>query len=216
MQTIIFDFDGVLANTGADIANAANFVLRQMKLKELPPETIAGFIGGGAEPLMRRCLAGQQAEELLEPALQMFKARYATHYFQDTTCYPGVSSLLEQLHTAHKNMAIATNKVEQLTRGILTGLHIDHYFQAVVGPDSVTHRKPHPEALQRILTHLNTAPSAAIMIGDTAADILAGKAAGTVTCGVTYGYGSRKEIEEARPDFIIDEITSLIGIIENL
>jgi HAD superfamily hydrolase (TIGR01549 family) len=144
----------------------------------------------------------------------MFKARYAEHYFQYTVCYPGVKSVLASYDTAHKKMAIATNKVERITRDILTGLQIDHYFQSVVGPDSVTRRKPHPEAIQRILTQLDSPPAETLMVGDTAADILAGRAAGTITCGVTYGYGKLEELEDAKPDFIIDEITSLLDLIK--
>lgn len=215
ITTIIFDFDGVLADTSPDIAHAANFVVSQLGLETLPVETIADYIGGGAEPLMRRCLLERQAEHKLAEALPMFKVRYAENYFQDTSCYPNVMQVLSHFHASGMKMAIATNKVEDLTRGILRGFQLEDCFQSVVGGDSVSHRKPHPEVVQRILTELQSDPTEALMVGDTAEDILAGKAADTRTCGVTYGYGKRLEIEEAKPDYIIHDFASLESLLSD-
>jgi 2-phosphoglycolate phosphatase len=210
---IIFDFDGVRADTGPDIANAANYVLKQLNLPQLPPETIISFIGGGAEPLVRQCL-GNRADELFDKALALFKKRYSDYPFVDTVAYPGVPELQAHYRAAGKTMTIATNKTEAVTWKILEGLHLTAYFQVIVGPDSITQRKPHPEALQRIIAQVGGIPAKTVMIGDTEADILAGQSAGTITGGVTYGYGKRSEIEAARPDFIIDEISSLLNFIE--
>lgn len=210
---IIFDFDGVLADTGPDIANAANYVLKQLNLPELPPKTIIGFIGGGAEPLVRQCL-GNRAGDLFDEALSLFKKRYSEYPFVDTAAYPGVPEILEHYHAAGKTMAIATNKTEAVTRKILEGLHLAAYFQVIVGPDSITHRKPHPEALNRIIAQVGGLPAKTVMMGDTEADILAGQAAGVLTGGVTYGYGSPEEIQKARPDFLIDQIAELKNYIQ--
>ena len=97
---------------------------------------------------------------------------------------------------------------------IWTIYHIADYFQVVVGPESVVHRKPDPEAVNKILMRLEIPASKALMIGDTRADILAGKAAKTVTCGVTYGFGSLEEIQRAEPNLIIDDIIELTGHIQ--
>lgn len=209
VSTIIFDFDGVLVDTGSDIAHAANYVLECLGLGQLPTKTITSYIGGGAEPLVSQCLRDKGADDQLARALPMFKARYAEHYFQDTTCYTGVRPMLAQFHSAGKRMAIATNKVERLTWRILEALELAHFFQSVVGSDSVAQRKPHPEALQKILAELQVEPEHSLMIGDAPTDILAGKAAGARTCGVTYGYGTYAEIVKTEPDFIIDEISQL-------
>jgi len=209
---IIFDFDGVLADTGPDIVNAANYVLQQLNLPQLPPATIIGFIGGGAEPLIRQCLG--RRTELFDEALALFKQRYNAYPCVDTVAYPGVVEVLEHYHAAGKIMTIATNKTEAATRKILAGLNLADYFQMIVGPDSITHRKPHPESLNRIMAQVGGVPAKTVMIGDTEADILAGQAAGTVTAGVTYGYGSAAEIEQARPDFIMGRITELKNYIQ--
>ncbi|MBN1486632.1 MAG: HAD-IA family hydrolase [Anaerolineae bacterium] len=213
VDTVVFDFDGVVVNTGGDIANAANYILRHYDLPELPTETIVGFIGGGAEPLVRKCL-GDKADMYFEEALSKFKKRYIEHYFEDTVLYPGVKDVLEHLYAARKKMGIATNKIEKIAFDIQEGLEIAHYFQVVVGPESVTRRKPDPEAVNIVLERLGADPARSLMIGDKAEDILAGKAAGTVTCGVTYGFGSVEEIEGSEPDFIISQAADLLNYIE--
>lgn len=212
VDTIIFDFDGVVVDSGKDIANAANYMLQQFGMAPLPPSQIVSYIGGGAEPLVRRCL-GERADELFAEALPLFKKRYGDYSFVETDLYPDAHGVLQTLHEAGKRMAIATNKLEPLTHLILKGLDIAPYFAVVVGPESVSNRKPDPEALHIILRHIPTPPERTLMIGDTAADILAGKAAGTVTCGVTYGFAPRAEIEAAEPDFIIDRLPELLDYI---
>jgi phosphoglycolate phosphatase len=213
VDTIVFDFDGVLVNTGVDIANAANYMLAYLGKQEQPVEKIISFIGGGAEPLVRKCL-GAQAETLYDQGLDIFKKRYAEFYFVETKPYPGTRQILDHYRARQKNMGIATNKVQRLTQGILNGLDMQHYFPVIIGPESITHRKPHPEAVMKVLEYFSAPPERALMIGDTAEDLQAGKSAGALTCGVTYGFGSLESIQSAEPDIILDEISQLIEYIE--
>ncbi len=134
VDTIVFDFDGVLVDTGGDIANAANYMLKSLGLQEQPIDKIISFIGGGAEPLVRKCL-GSQAETLYDLGLDIFKKRYAEFYFVETKPYPGTRRILDHYHGLHKNMGIATNKVQRLTQGILNGLDMQHYFPVIIGPE---------------------------------------------------------------------------------
>ena len=212
-QLVIFDFDGVLVDTAPDIANAANYTLEAIGLERLPNDIIGSYIGGGAEPLMRKCL-GSRAEELLPTALPVFIEHYKAFGFVETHLYPGVTQVLEKLAEMGKPMAIATNKMEQLTHQILNGLDIHNYFQSIVGPESITHRKPHPESINIILDRMGFKPDQAIIIGDTWMDIESGINAGIATCGVTYGYGSREEVENSKPDFIIDKLEQLFDYIQ--
>jgi phosphoglycolate phosphatase len=207
-STIIFDFDGVLVDTSRDISNAANFVLKSVGLEEQDPVLIGSYIGGGAEPLLRKCL-GDKQEELISQALAIFSQRYSEYFCVETSMYPDVVNVLEYLRHRRKIMAIATNKVERLTHGILENFNIQSYFQLVIGPESVVHRKPHPECVLKILEHLGCDARESLMIGDTSADILAGKNAGTSTCGVSYGFGSMTELQSANPDIIIDRLEQL-------
>lgn len=209
VDTLIFDFDGVLVETGHDIANAANYALEVLGLNALPIPLVISYIGGGAEMVMRRCL-GEGAERLLSQAVPIFVQRYREQYCVETCLYPGAASVLAHYNMSGKRMAIATQKVEDITYRILETLGIAAYFDLVIGPESVAHRKPHPESILKILDCTATPPNRAIIIGDTVSDIQAGKAAEIFTCGVSYGYGLLPEIEAARPDLMLHELTQII------
>jgi phosphoglycolate phosphatase len=162
---------------------------------------------------MRRCL-GERSEELINQALPIFNQRYTEYCCVETCIYPGVKTVLNHYQAAGKHMAIATQKAETITQTILKSLGIAPYFEIIIGPETVTHRKPHPESIQRILEKVGTLPERAIMIGDMVSDIQTGKAAGTLTCGVFYGYGSEDEIRAAIPDVALESLTQLLDWIE--
>lgn len=204
VSTIIFDFDGVLVDTGPDIANAANTTLAHLGLPTIPQTTLVGYIGGGAEMLLRRCLK-ERADELLLPALPYFSQRYSEFCCVETQLYPQVREVLNHYQALGKHMVIATQKNETITRTILRTLVISSYFELIIGPESVTHRKPHPESVLLALEKTGALPHQAVMIGDTASDLQAGQAAGTLTCGVLYGYGSKDEVFGAHPEIILDQ-----------
>ena len=213
LDTIIFDFDGVLVDTGPDVASAANYTLSTLGLAELPPLTVASYIGGGAEVLLRRCL-GQHANDLLQQSLPLFLQRYEECCCIDTRLYPGVKEVLAEFQKTGKIQTIATQKMERITRKILDGLEISAYFDVLIGPESVTHRKPHPESILRVLEHTHTPSTRAMIIGDAASDIQAGKAAEVWTCGVHYGYGTAEEIDATMPDLILDKLIQLLDWVE--
>jgi phosphoglycolate phosphatase len=213
VDVIIFDFDGVLVDAGLDIANAVNFVLRELDLPELPPDRIISFIGRGAGMLVRDSL-GEEHAGLLDQALPMFLERYSRYYLVDTRLYPGVRGVLQSLCRAGLTLTIATQKPEPITYAILSGLGVDAYISMVVGPESITHRKPHPESITRVIQTSQVDPGRVLMVGDMPTDIQAGKAAGALTCGVTYGLGDRASLEAAAPDFMIDEIQDLLTYLD--
>jgi phosphoglycolate phosphatase len=208
VDVLVFDFDGVLVDTGQDIASAMNYVLRYFGLTELPPEVIISYIGRGAGKLVQDSL-GEAHVNLLDQALPMFLQRYSEFYLLDTCLYPGVREVLDFYQQEGKMLAIATQKPEPITHAILKGLEINSYIAMVVGPESITHRKPHPESILKILQATQTDPKRLIMVGDMATDIQTGKAAGTLTCAVTYGLGQRADLEAAKPDYMIDGIEEL-------
>jgi HAD superfamily hydrolase (TIGR01509 family) len=146
----------------------------------------------------------------------VFKAEYGRCFAMHTQLYPGVREVLERFVTTGVAMAIATNKTEPITRRLVAKFGLEPYLSSVVGPESVTRRKPDPEAIERILGRLDVPPARALMIGDTPLDIVAGKAAGTGTCGALYGYGTEVEIVRAAPDFVIRSIAELPRALKNV
>ena len=139
---------------------------------------------------MRELLSDTQGKTTAEAAT-LFKAEYASCY-DVNTAVPGRPRHLEHLRTVGVPMAIATNRIEPITRGLIAKLGLERYFHVVIGPELVARRKPDPEAIDLILGRLKVAPARALMIGDTRLDILAGKAAGTLTAELFTAMGPRR------------------------
>jgi phosphoglycolate phosphatase len=207
IETLILDLDGTLIDSRLDIARAANYTLAKLGCPQLPEEQIAGFIGGGVGPLLKKAL-GNRSEELFERALPIYKQRYWEHCTDYTTLYSGVKEILS--YYQDKDIAMATNKLVPMTMKILEHFEIASYFKLVLGPDSVKNRKPHPEAIEKILAQLGNPKETALIVGDSHFDIETGKNAGIMTCGVTYGFGSRQELEDSGADVIIDRLEDLM------
>lgn len=212
VRLVIFDFDGVLADTVEDLADAANAALLAGGRPAVPAERVRRFIGGGAAALVQRLLPDADPVALAA-ATDRFKDEYARRYDRHTVLFPGVKHVLQHLRDRDVLMAVATNKSETITRSLLAKTGIEGYFVTVVGPEAVTRRKPDPEALQVVLARVGAAASESLMVGDTEADILAGRQAGLTTCAVLYGYGSREEIDVAGPDFVIAAIDDLLSVL---
>jgi phosphoglycolate phosphatase len=212
VQTVIFDLDGVLIDSGIDIVNAVNFTLQSLGRSTLPFEQVIRYIGPGMADIWRQCL-GADAEQLLNTALPIYKARYSEYCAVETTFYPGIPETLSRLKARGMTLAVATNKLESCTRRILEGLDLARYFDTVVGAESLQRLKPDPEAVQLVLARLGASPETTVFVGDASTDIQAAKAARTISCGVTYGFGSRQEIIEAHPDFMIDRAEELSPLI---
>lgn len=208
-DVIAFDLDGTLADTAVDIATAANEVLRGFDLPEVAVPEVRSRIGGGLEALVRGLFA-DHPKVPLDIAAARFREAYGRCFDQHTELYPGVAAVLEELAAMGIRMAVATNKAEALSRPLVEHLGIAGHFFMVVGPESIVHRKPDPEALTLILRTADASPSRALMVGDHPSDIQCGQAAGAQTCAATYGYAGDAELAGARPDFTIARFPDLL------
>ncbi|MBI5232771.1 MAG: HAD-IA family hydrolase [Deltaproteobacteria bacterium] len=211
-KLIIFDLDGTLIDSSADIAWAANKTLSQMGYPEMDAAAIKKCIGRGVRSLMSLLMPSEPSERI-DLARDVFLEHYGSHLTVSTTLYPGTMDTLEYLKGAGKNMAIVTNKPIGLTEAILDSLEIRDYFSAVLGGDSLLNKKPHPEPLLKILDLLQTTLEDAVFIGDSRTDIETGHAASVATIGAAYGFRGRKELEDAGCSIVIEDIAGLIRII---
>ncbi len=205
-RLLVFDLDGTLVDSKVDLANAVNVALESFDLPPLPHTMIYSYVGDGATTLIRRALPPEKAD-LLPEVLDRFLAYYGRHLLDTTRPYPGVVGALRKWAGIYR-MAVLTNKGVAMTREILSGLSLDGYFFAVRGGDSFGTKKPDPEGMLHILREAGVAAEEAIMIGDSRNDVLAGKAAGTVTCGVAYGLGVSGFAGDP-PDFTVDRFPDL-------
>jgi phosphoglycolate phosphatase-like HAD superfamily hydrolase len=194
VDLIMFDLDGTLADTGPDLADAVNYTRAHFELEALPNDLVYTHVGYGVEHLLKHSLPQQQP---FQEVMRVFLARYENHLLDKTVLYPGVLAALD--YFCDKRRVVA----------IVRGLGVEDRFDAILGGDSVSDKKPHPALLNEVLRRYPVPVRRALMVGDGDTDVEAGKRAGVVTCGVTYGLGNKKDLAAAQPDFLIEDLTRL-------
>lgn len=210
VDLIIFDLDGTLINSLKDIAISLNFALEKLGLERLDEEKVRGYIGSGIKKLMEDVL-GSDDDSRVPQMISYFREHHEKHLLDNTVLYPGVREILEFFSS--KKKAVISNKNKEFSVAVLRGLGAEHYFDVVLGPEDTSQRKPSPEPILRVLSCLNVSMFQALMVGDNPIDVEAGKAAGVLTCGVTYGFCKKEDVERANPDFVINDILKLKSLI---
>lgn len=220
LQAVLFDLDGTLCDSVADLAASANAMRQALDLPPLPDEVIQSYVGDGVSSLVHRSLCGSReglAEtSLWEKGFVLFVRHYAEHIADATRAYPETEAGLQLLKSLGIPLAVVTNKNEILAVKLLKALGLADYFTLVIGGDSLPEKKPSPAPLLHVAEVLGVAPAEMMMVGDSANDILAAKAAGCLSVGVTFGYGDMVELSQdpaTKPDWLIG---SLPEIYENL
>lgn len=205
---IVWDLDGTLVDSRADIATAANGALREIGRQELPLATVAGFVGDGIGPLIERLTPGGDAAER-ERCREAFERRYAAGCCRETAAYPGIVDALERLRAAGHVHAVATNKAMAFTSPILAHCGIAGHFAGIRGGDGK--RKPDPWQLLDLGRELGQ--QAAWMVGDHHTDIRAGRAAGARVLFCTWGLGHADglpvDAQAATPSQVPELLTAL-------
>jgi phosphoglycolate phosphatase len=188
-HTLVFDLDGTLVDSAADIAAAANAMLAELGAPALDLPQIKRMIGDGTPKLMERVLAASGlsiAVAEIMPRFMVFYDRYAT---QQVTLYPGVRETLRGLSTAGYQLGVCTNKPTNATHAVLAAAGIGDLFRAVIGGDALPHRKPQPEPLWAAIEALGGTVDSSVMIGDSAVDLACAQAAGVPALILPSGYG---------------------------
>ena len=206
ISLIVYDFDGTLVDTLFDIADSVNLTLSEIGLPQLPRGTIRKYVGRGVERLMSQTLQGSFFTDIPK-AVSLFKKHYSENLAHHTDFYPYGREILQ--HFKNKNQAICSNKPEGFIHRILESLNGLHYFDMVIGGDSMNSKKPNPEGLNFILQRLNISADEALLVGDSPVDIETGRRAGVYTCIVNFGLGFPDEIAAAHPDCLIDSLSEL-------
>lgn len=152
INLIIFDLDGTLVDSREDIANAVNFTLREVGLKEKNLQEISSYIGLGMEDLMKKSL-GEREDALLKKAISIFEEYYKDHLGDNSVLYPGVKDVLEYFKNERK--VIITNRNYQFAVSALRTLEVYDYFEDIIGGDDIGCMKPSSCPLDKIIHRLN-------------------------------------------------------------
>jgi len=215
---ILFDLDGTLVDTAPDLLATLSHVLKRENCPSPPPDAIRPQISNGAWAMLRESLlmAGRPPDDdLLDRLFDDFIDHYSANMAVHSRPFPGLLPQLEALSARRLAMGICTNKREAMARQLLQELGLDHYFKTVLGGDSLPFRKPHPGHLLAALGELGTSPERAVMIGDSASDILAAQAARMPVIALDFGYSSQK-LENLNPDALISHYDQLPTVLDTL
>ncbi len=206
MQLLIFDLDGTLVDSEADLAASVNAARVATGRPPLSTALIASYIGQGVNVLMRRALGEEAPQAEVDQAVKLFLEYYRDHMLDNTAPYPGVLEALDALRG--RTMAVLTNKPVRFSRHLLKGLGLAERFITVYGGNSFEQKKPDPVGVFKLLEETGAAPRATLIVGDSETDILTGRNAGIWTCGVTYGLGS-PTLNGTKPDLLLDDLREL-------
>lgn len=215
IAAVVWDLDGTLVDSAADIAASLNRLLAEQDLPALGDERIRDMIGEGVATLIRRGLAAHDVtadDGRLYELVQRFLAIYSALATESTRLFPGAREVLKTFSDSGLRQAICTNKPEAIARQVLSGLGIARYFDVVVGGDTLARNKPDPLPLRTALAGLGVTPEQALMVGDSSIDVLMAHAAGVNVAFVTFGYGPEPP-DAQRADYRIDQLAELPGIV---
>ena len=202
----LFDIDGTLLDSAADISGALSEVLAATNGQAVSFDFLKSYIGLHLADLFSDILPGYQPEQIDE-LIRQYRANYLGRGHTATRVYPGVVAALAALGG---RKSTATTKGTLTTRAVLEQFGLLQYFNHVQGTDGFPH-KPAPDVIFTALAALGATPADCLMVGDSPADMEAGKRAGVKTCAVRYGYGRPDALARFEPDYWIGDLRELVG-----
>lgn len=208
-SAVLFDFDGTLADTAADLSRALNRVRAGRGLEEVPLEQLRGHASAGARGLLQAGMGVLPEHDEYTPLREAFLKHYAENICVDTRLFPGVEELLSAIESRGLRWGIVTNKSTSLTRIVVRELGLADRAACVVCGDTTPHLKPHPASLLHAAGELRVATADCIYLGDDLRDVQAARAAGMRPVAVAWGYGERLESWDA--EAILDRPEDLIS-----
>ncbi len=209
---VIFDLDGTLADSLADIASAMNRTLRAHGFPVHPVQAFRTFVGEGVRKLVERALP-PGTEAVREAFIAAYQADYAEHLLDETRLFPGIAAVLDGLQSAGVPVAVLSNKPELPTRRLVDALCGRWEFRAVFGERPGVPRKPDPASALALADALGAPPGSVALVGDTGVDVLTARAASMRPVGVLWGFRPEEVLATgAEAAGTGEELARLLGV----
>lgn len=213
-KLVIFDLDGTLLNTIADLAHSTNYALRKLGYTTHDVEKYNFMVGNGINKLFERALPeGEKTEENILRVRKEFVPYYDIHNADDSRPYPGTPELLSDLQSAGIQLAVASNKYQAATEKLVAHYFQEIRFTAVFGQREGVNVKPDPTIVFDILELAHVSKEDVLYVGDSGVDMQTAAHAGVTACGVTWGFRPRTELEEFHPAHIVDAAEEIKGLV---
>jgi len=217
----MFDLDGTLIDSVKDIATSANYMLKTLDRSQFNTDDFRHWIGDGATVMVNRALSGNRtinpdlSVELKRHARQIFIDHYLQHPCVNTELYPQVKETLDALKSQGFKLAIVTNKPSAFIEPIMAKLSLTPLIDYHIGGDSLCEKKPHPMQLLHCCEHFNITPEHALMVGDSANDVVAAQNANIQSVAVSYGYHGGVDLTTLNPCAFINQFNQLLNVLKS-
>lgn len=213
-KLVILDLDGTLLNTISDLGTATNYALTQMGYNTHPIDSYNTMVGNGVRKLLERALpVEERSPNNIAKMLEHFMVYYDAHLWDNTTIYPGVRELLNELASRNINIAVASNKYQSAVDRLVQHFFGDLKWAAVYGQREGVPVKPDPSVVFEVLTDCPTSKDDVLYVGDSGVDMATAQRACVESCGVTWGFRSRQELEEGYADHIVDNADDILSLV---
>lgn len=208
-KTILFDLDGTLVDSGEGVLKCAELGLRHFGLPIPSPQEMRTFVG---PPLRDSFIRFGCTEEQAQEAIAVYRSRYTTVGKFELFVYPGIETLLHKLTAAGCQLYVATSKPESVSVEILQHLGLAKYFTYIAGADQEKNRSTKSEVIAYLLEQAGNLDGA-LMVGDTAYDVIGARAHGIPCAAISWGYGTVESIEESHPAVLVNTTEELFAYI---
>lgn len=186
----IFDLDGTLLDTLADLAASCNHAMRAVQLPEHSTDDVRRFVGNGVRKLIERAVPDGDRNPLFEPALAIFRQHYLEHSLDTTKPYDGIMPLLRELKARGKTVAVVSNKFDAATKSLC-----QHFFSGLVdvaiGESEHVRKKPAPDTVLEVMRQVGATKEQVVYIGDSDVDIATAANCGIPCISVLWGFRDR-------------------------
>lgn len=214
IKLVIFDLDGTLLNTLADLAAAANAALVRCGFAPRRTEEVQQFVGNGVEKLLWRALPQVcRTPEQVARMKQAFFAYYDSHLWDHTLPYPSIGPVLQQLSARGVQLAVASNKYQHATQQLVQHFFPQIPFVAVLGQQEGFPTKPDPYMVHTVMARAHVPAQHVLYVGDSDVDMQTAARAAVQACGVLWGFRTREVLESYHPDYLISSPEELPGIV---
>ncbi len=210
-DAVLLDFDGTIADTGEGIFSSVRYAIEAMGFDPQPEEVIHTFIGPPVFSSFKNAL--NLSDEDSAKAVEKYRERYIESGIYQLKIYDGLEKLMEDMKKSGIKLAIASSKPENFIIKILDFLKINNLFDYIAAPESDKAPESKTSLVERAINHSGVEKSKAIMIGDRYFDIDGAKDAGIDSIGVTFGFGSKDELQNAGATYIAENADDIRKII---
>jgi len=219
LKGVLFDLDGTLFDTLADIASALNAAIGSLGWQPFAAEEVRRMIGRGSPILIQRAAAarGQSLDAVADDRLLQLFFRFYEELEQSgrssAVPYAGAAEILSRLHRDGVGTAVVTNKQRRFAVALIESRGFSDWIDVIVGGDSCERRKPDPQPLLFACSEIKVSPTECLMVGDSSNDVEAARGAGIPVICVSYGYNEGRDPSTLGSDALIDSLADLPALI---